>query len=67
MSEVMQIDGLYRIIPLKQLRKTPSVDFDALPVDQLIDSKIGFDDMNAGFEKLAAGQALRQILVPALG
>ncbi|MDF1855031.1 zinc-binding dehydrogenase [Pseudooceanicola sp.] len=39
----------------------------ALPVNQLIDSKIGFADMNAGFEKLAAGEALRQILVPALG
>ncbi|MGH1423272.1 MAG: zinc-binding dehydrogenase [Pseudooceanicola sp.] len=36
----------------------------ALPVDQLIDRKIGFDDINNGFERLAAGEALRQVLTP---
>ncbi|MDF1854618.1 zinc-binding dehydrogenase [Pseudooceanicola sp.] len=38
-----------------------------LPVDQLIDGKIGFDEINAGFDRLASGGALRQILVPRLG
>lgn len=38
----------------------------ALPVDSLIDKKIGFSEINAGFERLAAGDALRQVLVPAL-
>lgn len=35
-----------------------------LPVDQLIDGYLGFDEMNAGFDKLAQGKALRQILAP---
>lgn len=35
-----------------------------LPVDRLISSRIGFDDINAGFDRLAALAAVRQILVP---
>lgn len=35
-----------------------------LPVDQLIDGYIGFDDINAGFDNLADGAALRQVLLP---
>ena len=35
-----------------------------LPVDKLIDGKIGFDDLNEGFDKLSKGQVVRQILVP---
>lgn len=35
-----------------------------LPVDQLMDAEIGFDEINAGFDKLANGGALRQILTP---
>ncbi|EAQ04755.1 putative zinc-type alcohol dehydrogenase transmembrane protein [Pseudooceanicola batsensis HTCC2597] len=36
----------------------------ALPVDRLIDGYLGFDEVNAGFDKLAEGRALRQILAP---
>ena len=35
-----------------------------LPVDQLIDSYIGFDELNAGFDKLQDVKAIRQILTP---
>ncbi len=35
-----------------------------LPVDKLIDGHVGFDELNAGFDRLASGDAVRQILVP---
>ncbi|MFH1602685.1 MAG: alcohol dehydrogenase, partial [Pseudomonadota bacterium] len=35
-----------------------------LPVDQLIDGHIGYDQLNAGFDKLQDVKAIRQILVP---
>ncbi|MEK9724268.1 MAG: zinc-binding dehydrogenase, partial [Rhodospirillaceae bacterium] len=35
-----------------------------LPVDKLIDGHIGFDQLNAGFDALHNGEAVRQILVP---
>lgn len=35
-----------------------------LPVDRLIDARIGFDDINAGFDRLTDGAVVRQILVP---
>ena len=35
-----------------------------LPVDELIDCTIGFDEINEGFDRLADGSALRQILAP---
>ena len=35
-----------------------------LPVDRLIDGHIGFDQLNAGFDKLQAVRAIRQILTP---
>ena len=35
-----------------------------LPIDQLIDGKLGFEEMNAGFDRLQAGDVLRQILLP---
>ncbi len=35
-----------------------------LPVDRLIDGYIGMDGLNAGFDRLADGAALRQILTP---
>lgn len=38
-----------------------------LPVDQLIGEHIGFDKMNQGFDKLASGEAVRQILTPHAG
>ena len=35
-----------------------------LPVDRLIDARIGFDDINEGFDRLNDGAVVRQILVP---
>jgi alcohol dehydrogenase len=35
-----------------------------LPVNRLIDGYIGFDELNAGFDKLQALKAIRQILAP---
>lgn len=35
-----------------------------LPVDRLMSERIGFADINAGFDKLADGGTVRQILVP---
>ena len=36
----------------------------ALPVDKLIDGYLGFEEVNAGFDRLAQGKALRQLLAP---
>jgi alcohol dehydrogenase len=35
-----------------------------LPIDRLRSATIGFDDLNAGFDRLADGGVLRQVLVP---
>ena len=35
-----------------------------LPVDRLIDGYVGFDEINEGFDNLASGSTLRQILKP---
>ena len=35
-----------------------------LSVDRLIDARIGFDDINEGFDRLNSGEVVRQILVP---
>ena len=35
-----------------------------LPVDRLMSERIGLDDINAGFDRLADGGTVRQILVP---
>ncbi len=35
-----------------------------LPVDRLLAERIGFDDINSAFDKLADGGTVRQILVP---
>ncbi|MEK7245848.1 MAG: zinc-binding dehydrogenase, partial [Pseudomonadota bacterium] len=36
-----------------------------LPVDRLTGDRIGFDQLNAAFDRLAEGHVVRQILVPA--
>ena len=36
----------------------------ALPVDKLLDGYVDLDGLNAGFDRLASGGALRQILAP---
>ena len=35
-----------------------------LPIDRLIGDHIGFDAINQGFDRLADGDVVRQILVP---
>jgi alcohol dehydrogenase len=35
-----------------------------LPVDRLIDGRVGFDGLNAGFDKLQDVKLVRQIFVP---
>ena len=35
-----------------------------LPVDKLIDGTLGLDGINAGFDRLSEGEAIRQILTP---
>jgi alcohol dehydrogenase len=35
-----------------------------LPIDKLMSGRIGFDQLNAAFDRLASGNAVRQILVP---
>ena len=35
-----------------------------LPVNRLMSERIGLDDINAGFDRLADGVSVRQILVP---
>jgi alcohol dehydrogenase len=35
-----------------------------LPVDRLMSDKVGFDDLNAAFDRLASGHTVRQVLVP---
>ncbi|MEX2630873.1 MAG: zinc-binding dehydrogenase, partial [Tistlia sp.] len=36
-----------------------------LPVDRLVSERIGFDELNAAFDRLADGKSVRQVLVPA--
>lgn len=35
-----------------------------LPVDRLMSGRLALDDINAGFDRLAAGEAVRQVVVP---
>jgi Zn-dependent alcohol dehydrogenase len=38
-----------------------------LPVDRLLGERIGLAELNAAFDRLASGQAVRQILIPSTG
>jgi alcohol dehydrogenase len=33
-----------------------------LPIDRLLSERIGLDDINAGFDRLAEGRTIRQIV-----
>jgi alcohol dehydrogenase len=37
---------------------------DRLPVDRLMSERVAFADLNAAFDRLAAGETVRQVLVP---
>ena len=39
---------------------------EAYKTTKLIDDKIGFKDLNAGFDKLEDGKVVRQILIPSM-
>lgn len=58
MGSCVPVRDIPRFIALQQAGR--------MPVDRLIDRRIGFDEINAGFDLLASGAALRQILVPDL-
>jgi alcohol dehydrogenase len=34
-----------------------------LPVDRLMGERLGLDDINAGFDRLASGSALRDVVI----
>ncbi len=36
-----------------------------LPVDRLMSARVGFDELNAAFDRLASGETVRQVLIPA--
>ena len=36
----------------------------SLPIDRLLSERIGLEDINAGFDRLAGGRTVRQLLVP---
>lgn len=66
-SSEKSIRGSYMgsCVPVRDIPRFLALHLDgALPVDQLIDGVIGFDEINAGFDRLASGAALRQILAP---
>lgn len=56
MGSCVPVRDIPRFIALQQAGR--------MPVDRLIDRRIGFDEINEGFDLLASGAALRQILVP---
>ena len=35
-----------------------------LPVERLLSGRIGFDELNEAFDRLARGEAVRQVLIP---
>lgn len=66
-SNEKQICGCYMgsCVPVRDLpRFIKLYRSGALPVNALLDSVIGFEELNVGFDRLASGAALRQILAP---
>jgi len=66
------VDGSRRIFGSNYGFADPPVDFPRyaalhlagrLPIDRLIDRRIGLDDLEAAFDRLRAGDALRQVVV----
>ena len=67
------VDGSRRIVGSNYGSSDPAVDFPRyarwhldgrLPVERLIDRTVGLDEVEAAFERLRAGDGLRQILLP---
>lgn len=68
------VDGSRRILGSNYGFADPAVDFPRyaqwhldgrLPIDRLIDRRIGLDDLEGAFDRLRAGDGLRQVIVPA--
>ena len=66
------VDGSRRILGSNYGFADPAVDFPRyaglhlagqLPVERLIDRRIGLDDLEAAFDRLRAGEGLRQVVV----
>ena len=66
------VDGARRILGSNYGFADPAVDFPhyaelylagRLPVDRLIDRRIGLDDLEGAFDRLRSGQGLRQVVV----
>lgn len=66
------VDGSRRILGSNYGFADPAIDFPRyaqlyldgrLPVDRLIDRRIGLDDLEPAFDRLRAGEGLRQIIV----
>ena len=66
------VDGARRILGSNYGFADPVVDFPRyaalhlagrLPIDRLIDRRIGLDDLEGAFDRLRAGQGLRQVVV----
>ncbi len=66
------VDGARRILGSNYGSADPAVDFPRyaalhlagrLPVERLIDRRIGLDDLEGAFDRLRAGEGLRQVVV----
>ncbi len=66
------VDGARRILGSNYGYADPAVDFPRyaalhlagrLPIDRLIDRRIGLDDLEGAFDRLRSGQGLRQVVV----
>ena len=67
------VDGSRRILGSSYGFADPAADFPLyaalhlagrLPIERLIDRRIGLDDLEGAFDRLRAGEGLRQVVVP---
>ena len=66
-AEERTVKGSYvgSCVPLRDMpRYIALYQQNRLPVDRLMSDRIGFDQLNAAFDRLAEGRVVRQILVP---
>ncbi len=65
-AEERTIKGSYigSCVPLRDVPRFVALYRDGkLPVDRLMSGRVGLDDLNAAFDRLAAGESVRQVLV----
>ncbi|MEE8187880.1 MAG: zinc-dependent alcohol dehydrogenase family protein [Kiloniellales bacterium] len=66
-AEERTIKGSYigSCVPLRDVPRFVALYRDGkLPVDRLMSGRVGLDDLNAAFDRLAGGESVRQVLVP---